>query len=126
MKNVDHVTKERGRITANVPNISGDYATETIVFGAVGSPGTQEQSFMGVTALFEGSLAGASLELWLPHVTDPTVTKAAQINVDYFFSGKSIVTTGAETWPLAGYPGAMIRVKSGGPGGAIKVSASAF
>ena len=63
------------------------------------------------------------VELWLPRIG---ATKGSMIDDDYKYSGKAFGASGAETWALAGYPGAQIRVKSGGTGGTAVVSCSAF
>lgn len=113
--------KERYQQTFTVPSTSGSYAPERIAFGEV-AEGLPQDSFMGVTASVDGTVATMSVELWLPAVG----ASYPFIDDDYKYSGKSISATGAETWPLAGYPGAQIRVKSGGTSGTGTVSASAF
>lgn len=117
--------KERYRQTFTVPSASGSYAFERITFGAVAS-GMAEDSFQGVTVSVDTSVTGMSVELWLPRVGAGTKHPSAYVDDDYKFSGKFIGATGAETWALAGYPGAQIRVKSGGTSGSAVVSASAF
>lgn len=135
VKNADHVTKEKGRVVANVPAVSGSYAEERITFGDQ-STGLGEQSFMAVTALVESAVAAATLELWLPQVAQSVGEPASFTDANYYFTGKSLPASGgaaltngqgiAETWTLAGYPGAQIRVKSGGIPGQMPISASAF
>lgn len=147
MRNADHVVKQKDRKTFAVPLTSGDYAAERITFGAV-STGLAEQSFMGVTALIESGPTGAAgpsgavVELWLPKVADSTEGKASFDDADYHYAGLvvasprtavvSAVSTGATvsygsaTWPLAGYPGAQLRVRSGGVAGSLVVSGTAF
>lgn len=142
MRNADHGVKEKGRKTFAVPAASGDYAAERITFGAVGS-GEAGQSFMGVTLLIEGDAtacpAGASAELWLKQVGDGAVAASAMTDDNYFFAGRAVfpargaassagvtVSFGHETWPLSGWPGAQIRVRSGGVPGSMTVSATAF
>lgn len=113
--------KERYQQTFTVPATPGAYAPERIAFGEV-AEGMPQDSFMGVTASVDGTVATMSVELWLPAVG----ASAPFVNSDYKYSGKSIGATGAETWALAGYPGAQLRVKSGGTGGTGTVSATAF
>jgi hypothetical protein len=120
----DH--KERARITFNVPAKSGDYANERITFGAVGS-GTYAQSFVEVTALAETLVTGATVELWLPQVPDPNVASDARTDANYYNSTLTPLTTqGAVVWATSAWPGAQIRVKSGGVAGAMTVSASSY
>jgi hypothetical protein len=120
------VVKERYRLAFTVPSTSGGYAFERITFGAVRS-GQPEDSFQGVTAMIEGSgVATAVLELWLPRLDAGSKHPSDFIDSDYSYAGKSVTATGGETWPLAGYPGAQIRVKSGGTSGTMTVSATAF
>lgn len=44
-------------------------------------------------------------------------------NVNYYFSGHSIVGVGSFTHPLAAWPGAQIRVQSGATAGTTTISA---
>lgn len=139
IKNADHVVKAKGRVSGTVPGTSGNYMEERITFGAVGV-GELEQSFMGVTALLESAPASVVLELWLPKVTVGSNLASDRTDSDYFFSGyavypigTAVTPTGAQaasygsaTWSLAGYPGAQLRLKSGGVGGAAAFSGSAF
>lgn len=110
-----------------VPGVSGNYASERITFGAVGV-GEIGQSFREVTALVEGPfVSGATLELWLPRVADGTEAASARTDADYFNSGLTPLTsTGAVRWQVSAWPGAQIRVKSGGVPGSLVVSASSF
>lgn len=117
--------KERQRVSFTVPAASGSYAFERLTFGVV-PDGVPEQSYFGVTASVDASVASSTIELWLPRVDAGTKHPSTFIDSDYQYSGESIAATGAETWTLAGYPGAQIRVKSGGTGGTVTVSASAF
>ena len=125
--NADHPVKGKARIVVNVPAVAGDYASERITFGSV-SAGDIEQSYMGASVLVEGTLAGATIELWLPQVSDGTLAASNRTDANYFFSGSAIGAplTGAGTWPLAGWPGLQFRVKSGGTPGAIGINATAF
>lgn len=137
--NADHPVKEKGRVSdAVVPNVAGDYAEQRLTFGACLS-GDRERSFMGVTALIESCPAGASLELWLAQVADGTLAAENRTDANYFFAGVAVVPArvasssagvtvsfGSATWPLAGYPSAQLRMRSGGVGGAAKFSGSAF
>lgn len=130
------------RVLFNVTGVSGDYASEHITFGvhaATNSSGEADVSFIGVTALIEGNWpAGAQVELWLPQVADSTLAASDRADANYFFSGQVLgpagtalsptgatASFGSATWPLAGWPGARIRVKSGGIPGAAYVSATA-
>lgn len=115
--------KEAYQQTFTVPSASGSYAPERIAFGEV-KAGQFPESFEGVTATVDTSVTGMVVELWLPRVGIPGGTHDDH---DYTYSGKALsAATGGETWALAGYPGAQIRVKSAGTGGSAVVSASAF
>lgn len=103
-----------------VPATAGQYAPEYILFGST-SPSTPSEPLLGVTALVESAPAGAVVELWLPKFTG---NQPPTVPTDYVYSGWSI-TGGAETWPLASWRGALLRVKSGGTAGSAVVSASA-
>lgn len=113
--------KEKYQKTFSLPATLDTYSAERITFGDVGA-GMVEDSFQGVTVSVDTSVATMTVELWLPKVgsTHP------RIDDDYKYTGKSIGATGSETWALAGYPGAQIRVKSGGTSGSPVISASAF
>lgn len=115
-------TKEKYKVSFTVPSTSGSYAPERIAFGEVKS-GQVLDTFQGVTASVYTSVTGMVVELWLPRAD---VTPGAHIDGDYTFSGKSFGPSGGETWALAAYPGAQIRVKSGGSAGTAVVSGSAF
>lgn len=140
IKNAAVSVLEKARVTMNLPAVSGDYAEERITFGKV-SPGQQEVSLTGITALLEGSPpSGASVELWLPKVADAGESHADFSDVDdYYFAGQvlaapratfaaagSEVSYGSATWPLAAYPGGQLRGRSGGAGGEMVVSATCF
>ena len=114
--------KDKGDQTFTVPSTSGSYAPERWTCGDVRT-GMAQDSFQGITASVYTSVSGMVVELWLPRIG---ATPGSLIDGDYKYSGKSITTSGAETWPLAGYPGAQIRVKSTGSGGTAVVSCSAF
>lgn len=102
-----------------VPLTSGNYAPERVRL-AGGNPLVNAPALLGVTALIESNTAtSAVLELWLQQPgQDPA------LDASYFNSGKSIVS-GGETWPLASWPGAQLRAKSGGTAGAMVVDAIA-
>lgn len=121
--------KFSGRTTFSVPVVSGDYANERITIGAVGS-GQAEESFEEVQALVEGPfVAGATAELWLRKVADSTEGAASMDDADYTLAGTNFTTltaTGSVRWALSGWPGAQIRVKSGGFSGSLNVSATAL
>lgn len=112
------------RQTFAVPATSGQYAPERITFMPPAGPAgirVDPLDLVGVTALIESNTAtGAVLELWLPKVG----TVSPGVDADYVYSGKGI-TSGAETWPLASYPGAQLRARSAGTAGSMAVSASA-
>lgn len=115
--------KEAYRQTFTVPSTSGSYAPERIAFGEVKS-GMAPDAFEGVTAHVHTSVTDSVVELWLGRVG---IAGGAHINTDYKYSGQAVdAATGMETWALAGYPCAQIRVKSGGTSGSAVVSASAF
>lgn len=134
--------KERARQTFTVTNISGDYASERITFGvcAATNPATgeQDQSYLGVTALIESIPTGATVEFWLPQVADGNVAPSARTDLNYFYSGLvlgaagsslnptgAVASFGSASWPLCGYPGAQLRVKSAGISGVATISATA-
>jgi len=116
-------TKEKYKMSFTVPAASGSYAPERIAFGEVKS-GQAPDSFQGVTAAVLTTVASATVELWLPRVD---IAGGTHLDTDYTYSGQALdAATGAETFVLAGWPGAQIRVKSGGSAGTMVVSASAF
>lgn len=115
------VRKEGYQVSFTVPSTSGSYAPERIAFGEV-AEGMPQDSFQGVTASVDTSVASMVVELWLPAFN----ADYPRVDGDYKFSGKSIGATGSETWALAGYPGAQIRVKSVGSAGTAVISATAF
>jgi len=115
-------TQQKFRQTFTVPSTSGAYAFERIAFGEVVAS-QAPMSFEGVTAIVEDSVTSMVVELWLPRVN---VAGGAFVDDDYTLYDSLAAATGGETWPLAGYPGAQIRVKSGGTGGTATINASAF
>lgn len=117
------VAKEKGQKTFSLPAASGSYSAERITVGAVKS-GMVEDSFQGITISVDTSVSGMTCELWLPKVGRSA--GEVVLDADYKYTGKSIGATGSETWALAGYPGAQIRVKSGGSAGSPVISYSAF
>jgi hypothetical protein len=136
--NTDHGVKDKDRVSGTLPGTAGDYMEQRITFGA-SMAGSGEKSFMGVTALLEDCPAGAILELWLPKVGDGATLASGRTDADYFFSGRAVYPArtavtptgitgsyGYETWSLAGYPGAQLRLRSGGNGGAAAFSGTAF
>lgn len=113
--------KYKARQSFTVPATNGNYATERI---SLASPSENAPSpgLLGVTIAPEpGGAADAVAELWLLQIGgDPTD------DGDYFYSGKSVTSGGeATTIPLASYPGAQIRVKSGGTSGSLVVNVAA-
>lgn len=114
--------KERGDQTFTVPSASGSYAFERWTCGEVRT-GQAQDAFQGVTVSVYTSVSDMVVELWLPRIG---AIPGALVDGDYTYTGKFIGATGSETWALAAYPGAQIRVRSGGTGGTAVVSCSAF
>lgn len=108
-----------GSQSFTVPATAGNYATERLSLTRQNTS-LAPANLVGVTALIESNTAtGASLELWVLKVGgDPTN------DAHYFNSGKSI-SAGSDTWPLASWPGAQLRAKSGGVSGALVASGTA-
>jgi hypothetical protein len=97
------------RQTFTVPATNGQYAAEVITLA--GTADVPSRPLYAITALVEtlGGATGAVVELWLLRSGgDPT--NAAH----YFNSGSSITSTGSNTWPLAAWSGAQLRVRSAG------------
>jgi hypothetical protein len=104
------------RQTFTVPVTSGQYAPEFITF-APGNTNTVPISLIGVTTLVESNVATAKVELWLLQKgADPTASGS------YFLFNSDV---GNATIALASYPGAQLRVKSGGTAGSMIVNATA-
>lgn len=117
------VAQQQFRQAFTVPSTSGAYAPERIAFGEVAA-GVAPMGFEAVTASVDVSVTSMVVELWLPKVG---IAGGAHLDTDYTYSGQALdAATGAETFVLARYPGAQIRVKSGGTAGTAVVSASAF
>ena len=116
------VAKERGQVTFSLPAASGSYSAERITVGDV-KAGMPEDSFQGITISVDTTVTAMTCELWLPRVG---AVSGTLLDTDYKYTGKTIGATGSETWALAGYPGAQIRVKSGGTAGSPVISYSAF
>lgn len=127
LRSYDQSFKEKVRQTFTIPVKSGDYASERITFG-VCPVGMQEQSFREISALVESPfVTGAVVELWLPRLADGGEAASARTDADYTNSGvtpQSVV--GLARWQVSGYPGAQIRVKSGGTPGVLAISATGF
>jgi len=143
--NVDQIAKAKQRVTMEVPSTAGNYCATRITLGAPLSTGEREDSFQGITCLIEDvgtdgtnqAPVGMVAELWLSQVPDGSVSAANMTDANYFFSGQVVVPAnvaytpvgvtvsyGMGTWPLAGWPMVQIRVKSGGVGGPVTISAS--
>lgn len=104
------------RKTFVVPVTAGNYAPEVITFAASAN-GSVSPGLLGVTVLVEAAVAAAVIELWLLKVGgDPT------LNGSYFLHQ---TLANGQTVALASYPGAQIRVKSGGTAGNCTINASA-
>lgn len=127
LRSYDQSAKEMYRVTFNVPGVAGNYASETITFGQVGV-GTSYQFFREVSALVEQAIiAGAVVELWLPQIPDGSVSAAGEGPGTYWNTNVTPLSTQAlGRWQFSAWPGAQLRVKSGGNGGALTISASAF
>lgn len=135
--NVSQGAKEKGRASGTLSAVSGDYAEQRITFGAT-PVGVAEGNYHGFTAQIESVPAGASVELWLPKVTTSGAA-SDRTDADYFFAGVSVfpprvaatptgitATFGMGNWVVSGYPGAQLRLRSGGVGGAFSFSGSAY
>ena len=141
-RHVDTPSKGTFRQTFNIPNVSGAYANEVIDIAGT-AVGQAALLLRGVTALIEvvggqGPLL-ARVELWLPRAPDGGEVGVARVTGDFFYSGQVLaqagvaltvtgeaVSFGSATWTLSKWPGARIRVKSGGYAGVVTVSASAW
>lgn len=132
----NRVRQWKGRATITVPALSGNYANEVLAFGApLETPGStsvvDDGSFEEVMAYVESIVAGATVELWVRKVASDTEPAKDMDLGDYFLYGTA--TTGTATavgrlyWSgLAGWPAGVIRVKSGGTGGTMTISATAI
>ena len=105
------------RKTFAVPAGAGAYAPERITFGAP-SADVPARGLLGVTVLIESAPTGAEVELWLPKIG----AAVPAVDADYFLFQ---TISASATVALASYPGAQIRVKSGGTAGDCDVSVSA-
>ncbi len=128
----------RGRSVVTVPATVGDYGT-SVDIGKPGS-GQAQGSFRGVTVLIENIPALARVELWLPSVADTTTGAASSFtDSNYFYAGLvctpartaysatgETASQGSANWLLSGYPGAQLRVRSGGSAGTGTISWSAL
>lgn len=123
VRTISQVAQDEKRGSFTVPATSGSYAFERITFGAVPS-GVPEQALTAITVNVDASIATMVVELWLPRIGGGSKPPSTFVDGDYQFSGKSIGATGSETWPLAGYTGAQLRVKSGGTSGTATLSAT--
>jgi hypothetical protein len=128
---------QRARQAFTVPATSGDYAEQEITFGASAS-GLAQGALLGVTAVIETIPANARVELWLSKVSTTADPASAFATDDYFYAGLVLVPArtsysatgetasyGSATWPLAAYPSAKLRIRSGGTSGGATISASA-
>lgn len=124
-RSFDQSAKETYRQTVNVPGVAGNYG-EFITFGDT-TPGGGPQYFREITALVETLVAGAVVELWLPQVPDGSVAASDMSSGNYYNSGMTPLSAqGAVRWQLSAWPGAQLRVKSGGTPGAMVISAAGF
>lgn len=114
-------------MTFNLPEVVGNYATETIVFGPCNA-GDAVWFFRDITALIEGSIGNGTLELWLPSVPSGGQLAENRTVANYFNSGITPLSTAAAgRWQLSAWPGAMLRMKSGSVvPAAVTVSASGY
>lgn len=129
VRSYDQSAREMYRVTFNLPEVVGGYATETIVFGPCASDGDMPANFREITALVEGSIANGTLELWLPKVpAGGAPTGNNRTIADYFNSGiTALSSNGAQRWQLSCWPGAMLRMKSGSAVAApVTVSATGY
>jgi len=115
------VRKAGATRTFSLPAASGSYSGDRLTFGEVAS-GQAKESYQGITVSVDTTVASMSVELWLPAFN----ADVPFLDDDYKYTGLSIGATGSATWPLAGYPGAQIRVKSGGTAGSPVISATVF
>lgn len=100
-----------------VPATLGQYAPERFTFAP--PSGVSAVPLLGVTALLESGPAAVVIELWLLKFNGTPATDG-----HWIYSGLSI-TGGGATWPLASFPGAQLRAKSGGTAGTAVVTGSA-
>lgn len=108
------------RKTFVLSGATDSYAAEFITFGLRPSGDIVEGGLTGVTVMVESNVPGGIVELWLPKIG------ALDESDDFFYSGRAIEDNVSETFSLAHYPGAQIRVKDpGGAGGNVIVNASA-
>jgi hypothetical protein len=128
---------ERARKTFTVPATSGNYAEGEITFGSTAS-GQAQGGLSGVSAVIEEIPASARVELWLGKISTTSDPASDFTADDYFYAGLVLVPArtsysatgetasyGSATWPLAGYPSAKLRIRSGGVSGSAVISASA-
>ncbi len=122
---------EMYRQAFTVPAVSGNYAPEVITFGPTPS-GTNVSFFREITAIVEGAnLSGATVELWLAQIPDSSTGADGRTPGNYWNATStafpSMTTTGvAQRWQLSAWPGAQIRVKSGGTPATITIDASGY
>lgn len=112
--------KERYNQSFTVPATAASYAFERMTFGERPS-GMPQDSFQGVTVAVQSGVTDAVYELWLPKVG---AVQGSMVDDDYDLW--ATITSPGETKVLAGYPGAQVRVKSGGTSGTAVLNGSAF
>lgn len=124
MENVQ-VVAETFRQSYAVDGTPGDYATAKITFGAVAIGVREDVGVGGITILVESGPVNAVAELWLARVADGATpgSTIGSTDADFFYSGHSLTGLGSFTHPLAAWPAAQIRVKSGGTAGTTVISA---
>lgn len=110
----------KARKSFTVPATAGQYAPERITFpSSFGSGLAEDEGLLGISLLIEsGGAAGAVAEVWLPKIG------ATGVDADYSLAGAGI-SSGQLTMALASFPGAQVRVKSGGTAGTTTVDATA-
>ena len=120
--------KEWASESVVVPATSGAYGYGPR-FGAT-RDGVAHDSFQGASAWLEGTVADATVEVWVPKlsvVKAETRSFAELVNDDFVYSGQSFTSAEVmETFVFAGIPCFEFRIKSGGTGGTVVLNATAL